>query len=130
MWYILIVPFASFFNSVMDKVNFHYWNSVFNRPGFWSKWAGPESWKNKNLFENPVLKFLLRGPLVFLTDLWHFSQMLVFTAYQIPIAIQVPNYFALSNFWHFSLSMLVIKLIHGVVFEIFFAQILNKKIES
>ena len=126
-----LVPLASLANSVMDTLSFRWFSSIFNRPGFWQKFAGPDSWQNKyRISQNLIIQYLLKTVLVGFTDLWHFAQMICFTAYQIPIVWDMPIILEGYPIWNFIISLTAVKLIHWAVFETFFEKILKKKIKS
>jgi hypothetical protein len=139
MWVILILQaLASGFNAVMDKHQFHYERSVFahwaSKPGawgdFWANWTGPESWRNKyEGFGIGWIDFLYRTAFVFITDLWHFSQFLHFTSYQVGFALCLnewgPVLFG-SALLNVITWVLILKTLHGLVFNPLFYKLLDR----
>lgn len=128
---ILMQIVAAAANAVMDVLRFRWHMSIFakwsyqaNAWGkFWEYWAGWFSWDNK--YEGKGLwGALLRGPLVAVTDAWHFAQMLMFTAYQSTIICLAPLPELFTPTIDFILYLMMTKVIHGVVFELFFTRIL------
>lgn len=75
MWLAIILAFAAILvNATMDEVDFRFdrWFNKVIKPNskLWH-WACPTvSWANKYV-KNNILRYLLSGPLVFVTDLWH-----------------------------------------------------------
>lgn len=114
---IILLLLAAFANSAMDVLNFRYssstfydWSTKATKWGrFWSMWAGPSSWENKYYFTNPVVSWLLQGPMVFTTDAWHFLQFIMWTCMQTAVAIWLPG-----SFWLWLAGM---KIGMGFVFE-------------
>lgn len=125
---LIFVVIAAVSNSIMDKIAFHWYGSIFNRPGFWTRYAGPDSWQNKyNISQYPFILWIFKGPLVFMTDFWHLMQMVVFTAYQIPLVLHMPILIEDHIWINRAIWLLIIKIIHWAFFELFFTKILSKK---
>lgn len=122
----------------MDTWAFHFTKSklyylAINWTWF-KRWAGPDSWKNKNRSKNPVVRYLMRTVFSFTTDLWHHSQFWMLTAFMVLIAWNMENYLArvgeLQNFPHWANVILWVgiqKFLFGGAFEIAFTWLSNAK---
>lgn len=90
----LLVILAGVANAFMDTWSFHYPGSKLFQWG--QKWprfrrfSGPDSWKNKYRFTG-LWGYVMKTALSPLTDLWHLSQFLMLTAFQILIAWHAPG---------------------------------------
>lgn len=116
---IILLCVASAANAFMDTINFHFPGSRLDNGG---NWWGPieETWTNKYRFSG-IARWLFRGPLVFLTDGWHFFQFVMFTSYQVLIALLMPNLWVFIPRWANIIGMvLLMKIIHGLIFEPFY----------
>ena len=77
---------AGMCNAVMDKINFHWDESIFKGSKF-EQWANPlysyrNKWKNKSNSLHGE-KFLGSSTIfVWTTDLWHFSQSFMISFFQ------------------------------------------------
>lgn len=121
---------SGIFNGFMDTLAFHYegsfWEVIEKKKG-WTYFRiyddtvnGPGAWHNKNNFENKIVRAIMRGPLVFLTDGWHLFQFIFLTALQLPAAY-LAAIELFSGEWYYVLAMLgVIKAIFGIAFELVF----------
>lgn len=124
----LIVMFlciAGLSKAVMDTLQFHYGRSIFADCGTW--WNPKESWKNKYKHNNPSLGPKFPGSttiFVWVTDAWHFFQMIFLSSIQISIILPFTLLFSLPIFW-WILIFFGIKLIFGAVFELFYKKILK-----
>lgn len=123
----------------MDKNNFHYQRSIFSKWAekrtawgeWWHSWSGPESWKNKYFpTGSKVVDFLQRTAFVAVTDLWHASQFLMFTAYQIAIAfclIDRGYMLGVSKTWlACAIWVIILKALHGIIFNPTFHKLLER----
>jgi hypothetical protein len=90
---IILLVLAGLFKAIMDTLNFHYESSIFAKyDGKLGQWLNPEiSWKNKyEWFPNSnIMTWLISGPLVFITDAWHFSQMLFLSCISLAISLKM-----------------------------------------
>lgn len=122
----------------MDKHQFHYGRSIFaywanlsNKWGwFWSGWSGPEAWKNKYISTGfKALDLLQRTAFVWLTDVWHFAQFMMFTSYQIGLAwcLIKEGYMlgASSELIAGAVWVLILKAAHGIAFNPLFYKLLD-----
>jgi len=117
----LFVSLAAVCNSVMDKLQFHYEDSVFSDLSE-QYWNPEKSWLNK--YKDPENKdfrpkfFGSTTFLVFLTDGWHLAQFMFL------------NFFALAcvpiqkKFYKYVLVFLGIRTMFGLTFTLFFDKIL------
>lgn len=82
--------------------------------GKWWQWfTAKDASNNKYRFSNPILSWLFQGPLVATTDVWHFSNFLFYTTYQVIIASCIA-----ADFWGILFYVGVMKFIQGVAFEL------------
>lgn len=117
-----ILALAAIANAVMDTINFHYTGSRLEKIDKDRHWWGPieTTWQNKNRYTG-FLRWLMRGPLVSLTDGWHFFQFIMFTAYQFLIASLLPDMWENLPRWANIAGLIVLmKLLHGISFEPFY----------
>jgi hypothetical protein len=124
----LLIIISSIAKAVMDKVNFHFENSIFNsnklNKRFWDKKI---SWRNKwwNGDKSKGERFFLSSTiLVFITDAWHlFQSIMLFSLFT-------------GLYFIFSDSSLYSNLIHLIstsimfrfIFTFIFHSILEKKL--
>ena len=120
---------------------------------WWFRWANDDySWKNKWKLVNDTLitnhvwpwyyfklykpDYVERFPLsstmlVFITDGWHFFQMLMWSFITLAIAVNEPikfiNNAEVSIFWNIILNFIIIRLVTGIGFNIFYEKVLKKK---
>ena len=92
----LFLALGGTFNAPMDKLQFHYEQSIFSnwnnkdpdKAGFWDD-PRKESWKrkykNQDQAQGPAF-FLSTTLLVFLTDAWHLFQTLMFYCFSCAVA--------------------------------------------
>ena len=74
----VLVLLAGICNAVMDNLKFHWYKSVFSTLSN-TRWYEPESWKNKYKNRDIEQGEAFCGSttiFVFVTDAWHFFQML------------------------------------------------------
>lgn len=88
---------------------------------FWAMWSGEDSWANKYYWagDSKLLRFLLQGPLVAVTDLWHAAQLVMLTSWQSAIIIFLPDLVAAG--WNWLLWIAILKILTGIGFEITYA---------
>jgi hypothetical protein len=101
-------------NSLQDEIRFH-WGRLF---GHWFKpgtklaqWFDPAISHTNKYFKSNVLTFIFSTVLVFLTDFWHFLKGIVINCVFSIILI------LLKSDYSFILSLLVLNLAWGVIFE-------------
>lgn len=141
---IILLFTAGIFNAFMDK--FKTWgNSIWhNKDNWFTKWAGPDSWKRKwkldpngkPIKNNKTLWYYayLYKPynkewfpysstfLVFCTDGWHFFQMLWWFSVVLAVMLYVP-FFGVNMLIEF----VILNLIRMISFTLFYDYILNRK---
>lgn len=122
---ILLIIISGFANAVMDTLQFHYSKSIFKKFKNQQWWNPAISWKNKykNNDPNDGSKFFGSTTfLVFVTDAWHFFQFLFLTAIQFCILIGI-NISIPFEWWYWIVGYLLIKIIFGTAFELFYQKI-------
>lgn len=112
----------------MDTIQFHHKESIFFKikGPFWNLWFNPsESWKLKWKNGDPFQGERFPGSstiFVWITDAWHFFQMMMLSAFQISIILAI-----LLNIKITILIGIIIftsmKVIYGGIFELFWKYI-------
>lgn len=135
---------ASACNAVMDTLKFRYTRSIFAEYAVklaytdpkkalrFRRWWGIESWRNKYTYGEPnsIARLIFSTVMVWVTDAWHFFQAGWYTSYQVAIVLialdRLPDIspYPIADFF---LYLGMTKVIHGLVFEIFFNLILIRK---
>ena len=91
---LILIIIAAIFNAIMDTVSFRYGISVFSKWTKYEQFLDPQqSWVNKYKHNNPTLGPKFFGSKTFLvwtTDLWHLSKMLMITLLTFAIAFYTP----------------------------------------
>jgi len=105
----LLVFLSGLSNAIMDLSS----ENLF--PKEW--WNKGQSWDNKNKFKNPILRWLFRNPLVFLTDGWHLFQFLHTSFLFIAIILQV---LFVNSLIEALLFFFVLKFVYGTSFTILY----------
>jgi hypothetical protein len=116
----LLFFLSGFSEAIMDKLQFHYNNSIFKKFKNQLFWDPQISWKNKYKNGNPSdgEKFFLSKTLfVGLTDAWHLFKLLrnlfIFSGIYFLMFNYVSNIFVL-------LYVLIARIIFGLSFTLFF----------
>jgi hypothetical protein len=131
---------AGFFNSIMDTLRMHWKTSIFSNiknPKLMD-WVNPKlSWDNKWKTKKAIEERFKGSStiLVFVTDLWHFSQLMMFICFAFGAVTYIPVFTFLSfTICIFKLKLLISPIdililvsIIGVVFEFFWKKIWTKK---
>lgn len=113
----------------MDVIMFRYDKSIFSK----NKWFDPkDSWRNK--YKNRNVKdgeafFGSTTFLVFLTDAWHFFQMIMISSLIICIILSFNLKIPIieHNILYQIGLFITMKIIYGTVFELFYSKILISK---
>lgn len=126
MFYTLIFIFiAGISKAVMDTLLFHFNKSIFSNKN--EKWWNPTvSWKNKYKDNDPNKGAKFFGSttfLVFLTDAWHFFQMLFLTSIFLGLVFYTPT-LIVSYAW--IIDFVIYRIVFGFSFNLFYKHILNK----
>ncbi len=129
---VLFLVLAGMCNAVMDKIVFHWDDSVFKGSKLdW--WANPEvSYKNKwknNSNSSGGEKFPGSSTVfVWVTDLWHFSQSFMISFFVLAALFYgdgVINYFD-NNWFNIFIDFIILKSAFSLTFELFWSVILKK----
>jgi len=128
---------AAISDAATDVISFRFENSIFSK--FKNKnWFDPsESWKNKYKNKNPQDGPAFFGSttcFVFLTDAWHFFQMIMLTCFDF-IAIFAINFMFFHNYSILKILLIdilifiCIKTVYGFIFGLFWDNLFlkNKK---
>ena len=126
---VLMIVLATTTNAIMDKLAFHYHQSIFAQCPSLQQWLDPGvSWKNKWNHGDPAQGeafFLSSTALVATTDAWHLCKAL--TILFILLAIMAPFTLLLDLRWTvWVLVLFGLKLLYGIVFECFFSHVLAR----
>jgi hypothetical protein len=135
---IILIIIAAISNAVMDTIYFNFENSIFSN--FKNQnWYNPMiSWKNKYKGKDPNNGPAFWGSttfFVFLTDAWHFFQMIMLSSISIAIILGL-NYAYFSKFAIFHIIIIdiaiffAIKIIYGGIFELFWNNLFIKKLNK
>ncbi len=127
----MLAILAGMCKAVMDTLQFHYEVSVFAKSKKQNWWNPSLSWNNKNTMSaNPFIKWLLRNPLVLLTDAWHFLGFLYMLCWVLIIFfdtfIQPAQPAQLAWYW-WALGSVSIWIIHSLSSHVFFTYIFIAK---
>lgn len=109
---------AAVFKAVMDTLAHHFSSSVFVKYD-WDFWDPQISWANKYKDNKKWYGWINDTILVWITDAWHLAQMLMKTC----IVLTIVFYRPLLGGW----DLLILTVIWGLVFEIFYKYLLRKK---
>lgn len=129
---ILFLALAGMCNAVMDKIVFHWDDSIFKGSKLdW--WANPEvSYKNKwknNSNSSGGEKFPGSSTVfVWVTDLWHFAQSFMISFFVLAALFYgdgIINYFD-NNWFNIFIDFMVLKSAFSLTFELFWSVILKK----
>lgn len=121
---ILLIAIISILIGIMDKVKFHFnqsWFSTVTHPEWLRKWLNPHEY----IWDKApgIIAWLLARPLIGLNDFWHF---LKFILLQLIFITAWVSYNEMPIFtW-----LLLCNAVYGVLFEIGYEAILNKKESS
>jgi hypothetical protein len=86
----IILLFIAFISKgIMDTLQFHYNRSIYFTFKNQHWWDPSKSWANKYAFKNKFLLWIFKGPLVFLTDAWHFFQFVFLNSMFVTIAVNI-----------------------------------------
>lgn len=129
---VLFLVLAGMCNAVMDKIVFHWDDSVFKGSKLdW--WANPEvSYKNKwknNSNSSGGEKFPGSSTVfVWVTDLWHFAQSFMISFFVLAALFYgdgIINYFD-NNWFNIFIDFIILKSAFSLTFELFWSVILKK----
>ena len=119
---LILVGVSAMSEAIMDKLNFHFEKSIFVNKENQLFWNPIESWKNKWKEDLKTEKFIGSSTIfVFTTDAWHLFKFIKNTC----LFIGLPLLF--MGELNIILSMVIARIIYGLVFTIFFNKILIKK---
>ena len=123
----LLIVLAGMFKAIMDTLQFHYDSSIFKNAKKQDWWNPIISWNSKNtLSNNPFLKWLLRNPLVFVTDAWHLFGFFYMLCWIGVVSINIIAPMTFEWYWGLLIS-LSLWVIHSTSFHIFFTYIFIAK---
>jgi hypothetical protein len=115
------------FEAVMDKINFHFENSIFSlmkNQQFWNpRLSWRNKWRNGNKEDGPKF-FLSSTLLVFTTDAWH--RMKFYR--NLCLVLAMLN--LLNSGWVGLVAIITGRVLWGVTFEYFFSTVFEKKIKT
>ncbi len=126
---IVLVSIAGISKAIMDKLQFHYHKCIFkiNPVKYDQKFWDPTlSWENKYK-EGSMIEPKFLGSttyFVFLTDAWHFFQMIMLLS--LFIGISLTAYYS-GSIIYMIIKVIVLRSFFGLSFSIFFNKILNVK---
>ncbi len=119
---LILVGVSAMAEAIMDKLNFHFEKSIFVNKENQLFWNPIESWKNKWKEDLKTEKFIGSSTIfVFTTDAWHLFKFIKNTC----LFIGLPLLF--MGDINIIISMVIARVIYGLVFTLFFDKILVKK---
>ena len=129
---ILFLALAGMCNAIMDKINFHWDDSIFKGSKLeW--WANPDvSYKNKWKNNSNSLggeKFPGSSTVfVWVTDLWHFAQSFMITFFVLGTLFYGDGIVTIfgSNWINMVCDLIILKGAFSLSFELFWSVILEK----
>jgi len=123
MWFItlILIILAGMFNAAMDVLRYRYKTSIF-KDWKYQNWVNPalsqmNKWKPTTKFGDLMMSTVL----VWVTDMWHFVKMLMWTSIMFGIIFYNP----ITSFWLLDVFILYFSLTG--TFELFFSVIFIKK---
>jgi hypothetical protein len=121
---LILVGVSAMAEAIMDKLNFHFEKSIFLNKENQLFWNPIESWKNKWKEDLKTEKFIGSSTIfVFTTDAWHLFKFIKNTC----LFIGLPLLF--MGDINIIISMVIARVIYGLVFTVFFDKILVKKLD-
>lgn len=119
---LILVGVSAMAEAIMDKLNFHFEKSIFVNKENQLFWNPIESWKNKWKEDLKTEKFIGSSTIfVFTTDAWHLFKFIKNTC----LFIGLPLLF--MGDINIIISMVIARVIYGLVFTVYFDKILVKK---
>ena len=125
----LLILISSASKAIMDTLQFHYDTSVFKNvknQNWWNpavshlnKYKNRDSRQGRRFFGSTTF-------LVFLTDAWHFFQEIFLDTLIFSILLGI-NINVTFKWWYWLVAYLLIKIVMGSFFELFYSIILKKK---
>jgi hypothetical protein len=127
LWIYLFVIISAVAKAAMDKINFHFNDSIFVslKREFWdSKYSWQNKWKQG--FSELGEKFFFSSTiLVFLTDGWHLMQFIFLNSLFIAFFLISLHYF---SYYEAIIHLILLRALFGVTFELFFKYIFSNKV--
>jgi len=138
---VLLSILAGVANSIMDTLNFKYTESKFSKIPETSKWywwlnTPGVTWRNKYKNRDPEQGPAFIGSttiFVWVTDAWHFCQMVMLSSFQMMIALSITTLYNVVfpvPMWEFILMILaffgIFKFAFSGTFEAFWSTIWKK----
>jgi len=127
----LFIIIAGISKSIMDTVDFHFNQSIFNniKNKKWRNWFNEsEGWKNKYKDRDPKKGPAFPGSttiFVFITDAWHFFQMIMLSSLFISMTLCLTISLSLQWYW-FILIFFALKSLMTLTFELFYSKVWRK----
>lgn len=125
----LLTIISAISKAIMDKLQFHYDTSVFKNLKQQEWWNPTISYKNKykkGEKNNGPAFFGSTTIFVFLTDAWHFFQSIFLNALFLAIMFSFNICVSLEHY-HWILGFFGLKILYGLIFELFFSRLLKIK---
>jgi len=125
---VLLIIVAGISKSIMDTVDFHFNESIFStlKKKMW--WNESEGWKNKYKDRDPSKGRAFPGSLtwlVWITDSWHFFQMIMLSSLFISITLSLTICLSLQWYWWILIFFTSKGLMTGT-FELFWSKVWKK----
>lgn len=131
---VIFFALAGMCNAIMDKVNFHWDESIFKGSKY-EQWANPAvSYKNKWKNHSNSLdgeKFPGSSTIfVWTTDLWHFAQSFMITFFVLGALFYGDGLVTIfeTSWINTAIDFVIFKIVFSLTFELFWSIVLMKKI--
>jgi hypothetical protein len=128
---LILIIIAAIFNAIMDTLSFHYGVSVFSKWTKYEYFLNPQkSWVNKYKHNNPSLGPKFFGSKTFLvwtTDLWHLSKMLMITLLTLAIVFYTPLITTGYILIDILINSSILHFVFSACFELFWSKVLKLK---
>ena len=125
---VLLVVIIAISQAIEDILQYKHHLSIFSNAGQYSFW-GKDSWIRKYKYGNHALGPKFFGSttfLIWLTDGWHMVKMIWMVT--VFVAIVFLDAYTQTLVWYYNLlEVVVLLLVYGSVFELFYRFILRKK---
>jgi len=121
----ILIVLSGLFEAIMDKLQFHFYKSIFILKENQQFWNPELSWKNKYKEDLITEKFIgSKTIFVFLTDAWHIFKML--RTITLFISISIISYNCDTPI-ELIIYVSICRILFGISFTLFFSKILNRR---
>ena len=130
---LIFLSLAAICNAIMDTLQFHFYDSIFEKDiktsSKWNQYWNPNiSWRNKYIngevaWGRKKILNIINYP-VFLTDGWHLFKSLMLSF----LFLSIFTFNIKLDYWYYlPVLFIVYKTVWGMIFELFYKHILIRK---